>query len=93
MLLPHAITGGESLQNPSHEPVFGPTSTFAGCPTRTQHIGGLTVDTVRRVHPELLIHPFVDSGRADVGIELCYFRSDILPNQEVGRNGVAGGIS
>ena len=76
----------------SHEPVLGSASTLPRRPAWTYHVGGLAIDTVGRVDPELSIDHLVDARGTQVGIELGHFRTHVPANQEVGRDGVAGGI-
>ena len=49
-----------------HRAILGPAAALARRPARAEHVGGLAVDAVRRVDPELVAHPLVDAGRADV---------------------------
>src|SRR3954464_8298425 len=75
----------QRLETPaSHQTVLRPAPSFPWSPTRSQHIGGLAIDTVGSVDPELIADPFVHTGRADMGVELGHFRGDVLANQEVG---------
>src|SRR3954447_26836711 len=61
----------------SHKPVLGSTPTLARCPSRTHDVGGLAIDTVGRVDPELSIDHLIDPGRTQVRIETGNFRTHI----------------
>jgi starvation-inducible outer membrane lipoprotein len=67
----------------SHEAVLRPTSSFARCPTGTQHIGRFTIDAIGWVDPELITHPLVDAGRTQVGIKVRQLGRDFRANQQV----------
>src|SRR3954447_1695228 len=77
----------------SHEPVLGSTPTLARRPSRPHDIGSLTIDTVRRVDPELSIDHLIDASGTQVGIEAGDFRTHIPANQKVGGDGITRRIS
>src|SRR4051794_28971441 len=77
----------------SHKPVLGSTPTLARRPSRAHDVGGLAIDTVGRVDPELSIDHLIDPGRTQVRIETGNFRTYIPANQQVRGDGVTRRIS
>src|SRR5882672_5613960 len=61
-------------------------------PPRSQHVRRLTVDAVRRVDAQYVVHLLVDPGGADVRVEPRHLSGHILPDDEMRGNRVAGGV-
>src|SRR5215208_8204857 len=79
--------------NCSHESVLRSAAALPRSPPGTHDVGGLAINTVRSVHPELSVDHLVGASRAHMGVELSDFRSDVPADQKVRRDGIPGGVA